>query len=102
LRAALCHLNLLNPSWRRLQQCREGSLASTWRSMVKAYLRYEFEGAFGVVTSGARSCFDVSGKLFITSALDNVIVWNVKQGTQARAVAALHASLTKSGKGREG
>ncbi len=53
--------------------------------MVKAYLRYEFQGAFGVVTSGAPSCFDASGKLLITSALENVAAWNIKQGTQVRA-----------------
>jgi U3 small nucleolar RNA-associated protein 12 len=50
--------------------------------MVKAYLRYEFTGAFGVITSGAPSCWDASGKLLITSALENVAIWNVKQGTQ--------------------
>jgi U3 small nucleolar RNA-associated protein 12 len=50
--------------------------------MVKAYLRYEPAGAFGVVTSGCAPVYDASGKLLISAALENVIVWNVKQGSQ--------------------
>lgn len=49
--------------------------------MVKAYLRYEQGGSFGVITSGANPCYDASGKLLITSALENVLVWNLKQGS---------------------
>ncbi|KAF5835893.1 quinon protein alcohol dehydrogenase-like superfamily [Dunaliella salina] len=51
--------------------------------MVKAYLRYEFGGAFGVVNSGPAPCYDASGKLLVTAALENLAVWNVKQGSLA-------------------
>lgn len=53
--------------------------------MVKAYLRYEHDGSFGVITSGANPCYDASGKLLITSALENVAVWNLKQGSLVSA-----------------
>jgi len=49
--------------------------------MVKAYLRYEFGGAFGVISSGPAPCYDSTGKLLITAALENLAVWNVKQGS---------------------
>ena len=52
--------------------------------MVKAYLRYEFSGAFGVITSGANPCYDISGRLLITSTLESISVWNVKQGNMVR------------------
>jgi len=49
--------------------------------MVKAYLRYEEAAAFGLVASGeARVCFDQSGKLLLAGALEQFLVWNVKQG----------------------
>lgn len=49
--------------------------------MVKAYLRYEEGAAFGLVASGeARVCFDNSGKLLLAGALEQFLVWNVKQG----------------------
>lgn len=51
-------------------------------SMVKAYLRYDFAGAFGVITSAANPEFDADGKQLFTGALENVSVWNMKQGTQ--------------------
>ena len=53
-------------------------------SMVKAYLRYDFAGAFGVITSAANPEFDADGKHIFTGALENVSVWNMKQGTQVR------------------
>lgn len=49
--------------------------------MVKAYLRYDLAGIFGVVTSNSNIVYDHSGKLVITAALENVNIWNVKQGT---------------------
>lgn len=51
------------------------------QQMVRTYLRYEKAGVFGLVSSGALPCFDAAGKLMVTSALENVAVWNVKQGT---------------------
>lgn len=52
--------------------------------MVKAYLRYESAGAFGVVSSGPAPCYDASGRLLVTAALENLTVWNVKQGSLVR------------------
>ena len=49
--------------------------------MVKAYLRYEAGSTFGVLTSNAAIAYDQSGKLVITAALENVAVWNIRQGT---------------------
>lgn len=49
--------------------------------MVKAYLRYEEGQSFGLVASGqARVCYDQSGKLLLAGALEQFLVWNVKQG----------------------
>jgi len=49
--------------------------------MVKAYLRYELNATFGVVTSNTALVHDNSGKLVVTAALENVAVWNLRQGT---------------------
>ncbi len=49
--------------------------------MVKAYLRYELSTTFGVVTSNSALVHDNSGKFVITAALENVAVWNIRQGT---------------------
>jgi hypothetical protein len=50
--------------------------------MVKAYLRYEPVGAFGVISSAANVVYDNCGRFLITPALESVLVWNVKQGSQ--------------------
>ena len=65
--------------------------------MVKAYLRYEAAGTFGVVASSAAPEFSSDGKQLYTPALENVGVWNVKQGTLVRgcstaAVRPCHAT----------
>eukprot|EP00955_Chlamydomonas_euryale_P069092 360328-Chlamydomonas_euryale.AAC.17 len=52
--------------------------------MVKAYLRYDAAGTFGVVTSGCSPEFDATGKQLFTASLENVSVWNVKQGSLVR------------------
>ena len=49
--------------------------------MVKAYLRYEQADAFGVITSGSNVVHDLSGKHVLSAALEDVAVWNLKQGT---------------------
>ncbi len=49
--------------------------------MVKAYLRYELSSTFGVVTSNSALVQDITGKLVVTAALENVAVWNLRQGT---------------------
>ncbi|KAJ2320724.1 beta transducin [Coemansia sp. RSA 2704] len=51
--------------------------------MVKSYLRYEAQSTFGVIASpGGKAVFDHSGRLSITPALESVIVWDIKKGTQ--------------------
>lgn len=52
--------------------------------MVKAYLRYELSSTFGVVTSNSALVHDNSGKFVVTAALENVAVWNIRQGTLVR------------------
>jgi hypothetical protein len=53
-------------------------------SMVKAYLRYEHSGVFGVISSNSNVLYDATGKQVITGALENIALWNVRQGTQVR------------------
>ena len=48
--------------------------------MVKAYLRYELAGTFGVVNSDANVVCD--GNYIVSAALENVVIWNAKLGTQ--------------------
>ncbi len=52
---------------------------------MKAYLRYELGSTFGVVTSSPAIAYDRTGKLVITAALENIAVWNVRQGTLVRS-----------------
>jgi U3 small nucleolar RNA-associated protein 12 len=52
--------------------------------MVKAYLRYEPAGTFGVISSNANVVYDNCGRSLITSALESALVWNIKQGCQVR------------------
>jgi hypothetical protein len=52
--------------------------------MVKAYLRYEPSGAFGVITSGVSPVYDASGAHIVTAALERVSVWSIKQGSLVR------------------
>jgi U3 small nucleolar RNA-associated protein 12 len=59
--------------------------------MVKAYLRYEQVDCFGVVVSpNANVVYDHTGKLVLTAALENVVVWNPKLGTAVRMCSSLH------------
>lgn len=47
--------------------------------MPKTYLRYNLLDSFGIISSCC-SIFDSTGELLITSALENVNVWNIKKG----------------------
>ena len=50
---------------------------------MKAYYRFEQQGVVGVISSpGSNSVWDATGTLAITGALENVIVWHVKQAKQ--------------------
>ncbi|GLC41201.1 hypothetical protein PLESTB_001527400 [Pleodorina starrii] len=66
--------------------------------MVKAYLRYEFSSAFGVITSSANPTYDASGKLLFTSSLESISVWNAKQASLVRQMSPVVAS-TSAGAG---
>lgn len=58
--------------------------------MVKAYLRYELTGSWGVIaSSNSNVCYDRSGRHLLTASLENVSVWNVKQ---AALVSGAHCS----------
>ncbi|KAF1314370.1 Wd repeat-containing protein 3, partial [Globisporangium splendens] len=53
--------------------------------MVKSYLRYERDCAFGVVAAvEGNVLYDHSGKFAIAPALKDVVVWNVRQGNKVR------------------
>jgi hypothetical protein len=58
--------------------------------MVKAYLRYEHAGAFGVISSGCNVLYDASGKQLFTGALENIAAWNIRQGSQVGATVKKH------------
>lgn len=48
--------------------------------MVKAYLRYELAGTFGVVNSDANVV--CNGNYIVSAALENIVIWNARLGTQ--------------------
>ncbi|XP_019054518.1 PREDICTED: WD repeat-containing protein 3 isoform X2 [Nelumbo nucifera] len=55
--------------------------------MVKSYLRYEPVAVFGVVVSiESNISFDSSGKFLLTPALENLAIWNVRQGICSKAL----------------
>lgn len=54
--------------------------------MVKAYLRYELSQAWGVITSNSNICYDHSGTYLVASSLENVSIWNIKQGLVVRSL----------------
>jgi len=53
--------------------------------MVQAYLRYEQAASFGVICSNSNVVYDRTGRLLITAALENIAIWNIKQGTLVRS-----------------
>ena len=71
--------------------------------MVKAYLRYDLASTFGVVASNSNVVYDHSGKLIITASLENITIWNVKQGTLVCMLSnssIVHALLCSSSVGQ--
>lgn len=68
--------------------------------MVKAYLRYELAGSWGVIASpGSNVCYERSGRYLLTAALENVLVWNVKQAVVVSGRFAgplMHAPWTRA------
>ncbi|MEW5304297.1 MAG: hypothetical protein WDW36_006917 [Sanguina aurantia] len=67
--------------------------------MVKAYLRYEFSSSFGVITSSSNPVFDAEGKLLITSSLESISVWNIKQGSLVQSLTPQVASSSGAATG---
>lgn len=61
--------------------------------MVKAYLRYRHDGAFGVAASQCNAIFDPSGKFFVTATLETVSVWKTRSGE--RMVSLSNAETSK-------
>eukprot|EP00879_Flechtneria_rotunda_P014523 GHRR01015177.1.p1 GENE.GHRR01015177.1~~GHRR01015177.1.p1 ORF type:complete len:678 (+),score=232.06 GHRR01015177.1:75-2036(+) len=66
--------------------------------MVKAYLRYEHSGAFGVISSSANILYDASGKQLFTGALENILLWNIRQGSQVASLSPETPSSSTSTK----
>ncbi|KAF8389466.1 hypothetical protein HHK36_026161 [Tetracentron sinense] len=61
--------------------------------MVKAYLRYEPAASFGVVVSvESNISYDSSGKHLLAPALENIGVWNVRQGVCSKTLSPSPAS----------
>uniref|UniRef100_A0A1D1Y8G0 WD repeat-containing protein 3 n=1 Tax=Anthurium amnicola TaxID=1678845 RepID=A0A1D1Y8G0_9ARAE len=55
--------------------------------MVKLYPKYEPDAAFGVIVSvDANICYDASGKLLLAPALDQLGLWNLRQGVCSRSL----------------
>lgn len=53
--------------------------------MVKAYLRYEPLATFGVITSTLSNIvYDHTGKIAVSPALEEVILWDLKKGVQVK------------------
>eukprot|EP00210_Caulerpa_lentillifera_P002927 g2794.t1 len=48
--------------------------------MVKAYLRYAQDFAFGLIASRCNGIFDKSGTRFITAVLEGVAIWKARNG----------------------
>ena len=64
---------------------------------MKAYLRYELAGSWGVIaTPGCNVCFDRAGKHLLTAALESVAVWNLRTAT---VVSAACWAVDKEGRG---
>lgn len=49
--------------------------------MVKTYLRYEQHSSFGVISS-ANAIFGSNGKIAVTAALEDIYLWNIRQGVK--------------------
>ncbi|ORE03081.1 hypothetical protein BCV72DRAFT_296822 [Rhizopus microsporus var. microsporus] len=53
--------------------------------MIKAYLRHEPLATFGVIASTRSSIvYDHAGKVAITPALEEAILWDLKKETEVR------------------
>jgi hypothetical protein len=54
--------------------------------MVKAYLRYEHSGSFGVISGAGALAYDPESNLLAAAALEDIAIWNVKQASLVGAV----------------
>jgi len=63
--------------------------------MSKTYLRYEPKHKLGLVaTSGSNAELDPTGRLALAPALEDVIVWNAKQGVEINILSGQKATVT--------
>lgn len=53
--------------------------------MVKAYLRYEHSGSFGVISGAGALAYDPETTLLAAAALEDIAIWNLKQASLVRA-----------------
>ncbi|CAG9463819.1 unnamed protein product [Pedinophyceae sp. YPF-701] len=56
--------------------------------MVRAYLRYELAGSWGVVASDADVVYLKDGKTLVAPALETLQIWSVRKGTVLRRLTA--------------
>ncbi len=55
--------------------------------MVKSYLRYELRETWGIVAAASgNAVLDRTGQLALAPALDEVVVWHLKQGFQTEKI----------------
>ncbi|KAK9811924.1 hypothetical protein WJX72_012560 [[Myrmecia] bisecta] len=64
--------------------------------MVKAYLRYELAATFGLVTSNSNAIYDSTGRQILSAALEDIAVWNIKQGALVKKLAAPSGDLGRA------
>ncbi|CAM9911372.1 unnamed protein product, partial [Phaeothamnion confervicola] len=63
---------------------------------MKTYLRYVLKDTFGVIASTqSNAIFDDTGNLAITAALQDVAVWNLRQGSLVRVLRPEGEAATK-------
>lgn len=56
--------------------------------MVKAYLRFEQAGNFGLISAAGALAYSGQGQLLAAAALEDIALWNIKQGSLVRKLTA--------------
>lgn len=55
--------------------------------MGKSYLRYEPLKTLGIIcSSSSNTIYDASGKLAVSPALEDIIIWDLKKGIQVHYI----------------
>ena len=63
--------------------------------MVKAYLRYRHDIAFGIVASHGNALYDSTGEFFVTASLEGVAVWKSRTGERVALLLDEEATSTQ-------